>query len=339
MTKPLRIGILGAARIAPAALIKPAQRVSGVEVVAVAARNRSRAEAFAKKHGIATVHDSYQALIDDSQIDAIYNPLPNGLHGYWNQAAISAGKHVLSEKPFAANADEAKAVAARAAASSSLVVMEAFHYRYHPYITRVLEIIASGELGKIRRIETQMCIPLPKRSDIRYDINLAGGALMDVGCYAIHQARTLAGAEPEVVTAEAKCIRPGIDRWTRAQLRWADGLTGSIECALWSGKILNLSSKVIGEYGELRAINLTAPQMFNRLTVRAHDPITGNSSRRKEKITGEATYWYQLQAFLAAVRDAGPVLTPPSDSVANMEVIDAVYRAAGLEPRLPSVVK
>lgn len=204
MAGPIRIGILGAARIAPTALIKPARRIAGVEVVAIAARDRSRAESFAQKHSIATVHDSYEALLADGDIDAVYNPLPNGLHGHWNLAAIQAGKHVLSEKPFAANAEEAKLVAL-AATSSSVVVMEAFHYRYHPYIERVLEIISSGELGTIRRIETKMCIPLPMRNDIRYDISLAGGALMDVGCYAIHQARTLAGSEPEVLSAKAKC--------------------------------------------------------------------------------------------------------------------------------------
>ncbi|MBJ7260690.1 MAG: Gfo/Idh/MocA family oxidoreductase [Acidimicrobiia bacterium] len=335
MADPIRIGILGAARIAPTALIKPARRIAGVEVVAIAARDRSRAENFAQKHSIATVHDSYEALLADGDIDAVYNPLPNGLHGRWNLAAIQAGKHVLSEKPFAANAEEAKLVAL-AATNSSVVVMEAFHYRYHPYIERVLEIISSGELGTIRRIETKMCIPLPMRNDIRYDINLAGGALMDVGCYAIHQARTLAGSEPEVLSAKAKCARPEIDRWAKAELRWADGLSGSIECALWSGKLLSLTAKVTGEHGELKAINLTTPQMFHRLSVRAQNPKNGNTSKRKEKVSGETTYWYQLQAFATAVSQGGPVLTPPSDSVANMEVIDAVYKAAGLSCRWPT---
>src|SRR3954453_3465142 len=128
---PLRIGILGAARIAPAALIKPARRVDEVEVAAVAARDRVKAERFASKHGIPTVHDSYESLLDDPTIDAIYNPLPNGLHGRWTIAALEAGKHVLCEKPFTANADEAEQVA-EVEAATGLVAMEAFHYRYHP---------------------------------------------------------------------------------------------------------------------------------------------------------------------------------------------------------------
>src|SRR5882724_12256024 len=164
---PLRIGVLGAARIAPNALIKPAAAGEDVVVASVAARDRSRAQEYAAKHGIPTVHDSYEALLADPTLDAVYNPLPNGLHGRWTMAALAAGKHVLCEKPFTANADEAEAVA-DAATRSGLVVMEAFHYRYHPLFKRAVEIVRSGEIGTIERIETALCFPLPKFSDIRY---------------------------------------------------------------------------------------------------------------------------------------------------------------------------
>ena len=152
----VRIGALGAARITPAALTKPAASLDDVEVVAVAARDRSRAQTFASKHGIATVHDSYDALLADAQVEAVYNPLPNGLHGRWTIAALAAGKHVLCEKPFTANAAEAEQVAVAAAAAPGLVCMEAFHYRYHPLVERLLDIIASGEIGDVRRVETRM---------------------------------------------------------------------------------------------------------------------------------------------------------------------------------------
>jgi len=317
------------------ALVRPAKDVPEVEVVAVAARDRGRAEKFARKHGIATIHDSYDALLADPSVDAVYNPLPNGLHGQWTTRALEAGKHVLCEKPFTANAEEAEQVAAVAAAHPDLVLMEAFHYRYHPLVDRLLEIIAE-DLGPVRRVETRMCIPLPMRKDIRYQLDLAGGALMDVGCYGIHQLRTLAGAEPEVVSAEAKCIKPGVDRWAKAEMRFADGRTGSMECALWSRKLLSLGARVEGERGELRVFNMTGPQYFHRVTVKTRDPRSGVRSRRHVKVKGKATYWYQLKAFAAAVQEGGPILTPPSDSVANMRVIDAVYRAAGLEPREPS---
>ena len=332
--EPLRIGTLGAARITPTALIRPARRVPEVEVVAVAARDRERAERFAGKYKIPTVHTSYEDLIADPTVDAVYNPLPNGLHGRWTLAALKAGKPVLCEKPFTANADEAEQVAA-AARDTGLVVMEAFHYRYHPLVDRVLEIIR-GELGPLRRVETRMCIPLPSRKDIRYQLDLAGGAVMDTGCYAIHQARTLAGAEPEVVSARAKCVSPGVDRWLKADLQFPDDCTGSFECALWSGKLLSLGARVEGEHGTLKVLNLTGPQYFHRVVVRTRDPATGAERKRRERVKGEHTYWYQLNAFVAAVRDGAPYPTTPGDAVANMQVIDAAYRAAGLEPRRPS---
>ncbi len=335
--QPLRIGTLGAARITPMALLRPSRTVSGAEIVAVAARDRGRAEKFARKHGIPTVHDSYGTLLADPSVEAIYNPLPNGLHGVWTLAAIAAGKHVLCEKPFTANADEAEEVAS-AADASGLVVMEAFHYRYHPLVERLLDIIAGGELGEVHSIETRGCIPLPFPKDIRFQLTLGGGAVMDIGCYAIHQLRTLAGGEPKVTAAEAKQRSPGVDRWMRADMEFADGRTGRIECALWSRRVLSLGARVKGSLGEMTVFNMTGPQYFHRVTVRTHDPRSGVRDRRHERVKGEATYWYQLQAFVAAVREGKPVLTPPSDAVANMRVIDDVYRAAGMEPRQPTKV-
>src|ERR1700755_2326497 len=144
----LRIGTLGSSRISQAALIEPSASVAEVTVAAVAARDPARAEAFALRHGIATAHGSYQEILDDPDVDAIYNPLPNSLHGPWTLRAIAAGKHVLCEKPFASNADEAAQVA-EAAAGSGLVVMEAMHYRYHPLTRRLSDVVA--ELGGARR--------------------------------------------------------------------------------------------------------------------------------------------------------------------------------------------
>ena len=141
--KPLRIGVLGAGRIAPSALIAPARRMDNGVVHAVAARDPSRAQAYAAAPGIPKVHGDYAALLADPEIDAIYNPLPNALHGYWTNAALAAGKHVLCEKPFTANADEAEKIAA-VTRRTGLVTMEAFHYRYHGLMGQMLEIIASG---------------------------------------------------------------------------------------------------------------------------------------------------------------------------------------------------
>ena len=327
---PLRIGVLGAAKIAPSALIKPARKVDDVEVTAIAARDRAKAERFARKHGIPAVHDSYQALIDDPAIDAVYNPLPNGLHGRWTIAALEAGKHVLCEKPFTANADEAEAVAA-VANRCGRVVMEAFHYRYHPLIDRIVAIIGAGELGTLRHVETQMIIPLPSRNDIRWQLDLAGGSGMDVGCYTIHLLRTLVGEEPEVVRAASRERSPGIDKWLQADMRFAGGATGKVTASMLSPRLLSLSARVQGDQGELRVFNPYAPQHFSRLTVRSN-----GKKRTEPRSSREPTYWFQLHAFAGAVLRGEPTLTGPADSIANMRVIDAVYRAAGLEPRRPT---
>ena len=328
---PLRIATLGAARIAPAALIKPAREVDGVEVVAVAARDRNRAEKFARKHGIARVLDSYDAVLAAPDVDAVYNPLPNGLHGEWTIRALAAGKHVLCEKPFTANADEARTVA-DAATASGLVAMEAFHYRYHPVAQRMIDIVAGGEIGELRHVESFMCIPLPLPKDIRYRLDLAGGATMDTGCYAVHMNRSVAGGEPKVVSAQARTARPGVDRWMRAELHYPGGVTGTMTCALWSGTLLKVAVRAFGTDGELRVFNPTGPQFGYRMTLRRD----GTKERIRVDGAKTPTYTYQLRAFLAAVRDGVPPLTPPADAVGNMEVIDAIYRASDLGIRLPS---
>ena len=329
MAEQLRIGILGAARIAPLAITNPAKENAEVEVAAVAARDVSRAQAFAAKHGVPRVLDSYEALIADPELDAIYNPLPNGLHGRWTRAALAAGKHVLCEKPFTANAAEAREIA-ELAANSDRVVMEAFHYRYHPLALRVEELIASGELGKLRGVEANMCFPLPKFSNIRYNYSLAGGALMDAGCYAVHMVRTFGGATPEVVSAQAKLRDPQVDRAMTAELRFPEGHTGRVRCSMWSSSLLNMSAKVIGERGELRIFNPVVPQLYHRLSVRSAN------GKRVERFGRRPTYSYQLDAFAAAVLRGEPVKTTPQDAVENMTVIDAIYRAAGLPLREPS---
>ena len=322
----VRFGLLGAARIAPQALTKPARGEPRARVAVMAARDRERAERFAGKHGVERVVGSYEEVVTDPEVDAVYIPLPNGLHAPWVQAALDAGKHVLCEKPFTSNLAEAEVLAEAAAAHPELVVMEAFHYRYHPLARRMRELV-EGELGALRHVEASFCFPLPRFSDIRYQLDLAGGALMDAGCYAVHMVRLLGLGEPEVVSARAKLRSDEVDRAMVAELRFPGGHTGRIRCSMWSSSVLSLRARASGERGELRVLNPLAPQYGHRLTTR----IDGH--RRSERFPRRATYSYQLEAFCDAVLDGGPNLTPPADSVANMAVIDAVYRAAGLSPR------
>jgi len=325
----LRIGILGAAAIAPQALIKPAARVPEVTIAAVAARDRPRAEQFARRHGIPRVHDSYAELVEADDLDAVYIPLPNGLHGAWTVRALAAGKHVLCEKPFTANAEEARTVAA-AAAASDRVVMEAFHYRYHPLTARVRQLVDEGTIGAVRHVEAHLCFPLPKFSDIRYNLGLAGGATMDAGCYVLHALRTFGPGEPAVRDATARLHRPEVDRAMDIRLEYPNGATGRAIASLWSARLVDVSLRIIGETGSIRVLNFVVPQMYHRLTVR-----TANG-RRVERVPGEATYTHQLRAFHDAVANGTPVLTDAADAVATLTLIDDAYRAAGLTPRQPT---
>jgi len=321
----LRIGILGAARIAPAALVKPARSVPEVTVAAVAARDPGKAAKFARKHGIPIAHSSYDALLEDQSIDAIYNPLPNALHAPWTLRALEAGKHVLCEKPFTSNAAEAETVAA-AARVSGRVVVEAFHYRYHPLAER-MRAIAHDELGTVREVRTALCFPLPRFSDIRYNYALGGGALMDAGCYALNCLRLLGPGEPEVVSAQAKLHTPQVDRAMSAELRFPGGARGHIDASMWSRRLLGISAHVVGDRGELRVTNFVMPQMFNRLTVRV------DGRKTSERVRGEPTYLGQLRAFAGAVLRGEPVPTTPEDAVVTMRLIDDIYRAADMPVR------
>lgn len=326
----ITIGVLGAARIAPAAVVRPARRVPGVDVLSVAARDPDRAAAFAARHRIPRTHRDYESLLADPAVDAVYNPLPNGLHGRWTLAALAAGKHVLCEKPFTADAAEARTVAA-AAAASGLVVAEAFHYRYHPLAARIAEVVASGELGRLRHVDVAFSAPLARPGDIRFRLDLAGGALMDMGCYTVHLLRMVAGGEPTVSSARAKLSSPGVDRAMRVDLSLPGGGTARIRCSMFSSSLLRLHAAVEGEHGTLQAWNPFAPQMGHRLRV-----TTDATGSRVERLTRRPTYDFQLQAFADAIAGGPPVITPPQDAVATMSIIDDAYRAAGLEPRRPT---
>lgn len=248
------------------------------------------------------------------------------MHGKWTRAALEAGKHVLCEKPFTANAAEAREIA-ELAAKSDRVVMEGFHYRYHPFATRVEQIITSGELGTLQRVEVANCFWMPKFSDIRYDYALGGGALMDLGCYSVDMLRAFGGSTPEVVSAQAKVRDPRVDRAMTAELRFPEGHTGRLVCSMWSAKPPHLTAKIIGDRGELKLHPLLPFQLFS---VRSAD------GKRRERFGVRTTYAYQLDAFAAAVLRGGPVRTTPADAVENMTVIDSIYRAAGLPVREPS---
>src|ERR1700691_752993 len=227
--EPLRIGVLGAAGITSLALIEPA-RLMGAELTVIAARDPRRAEAFAAAHGVGVAVGTYEEVVNDPRVDAIYNPLPNACHAPWNRKAIEYGKHVLSEKPFACNADEAQEVYSLGR-SAQRVVADGFHYVYHPVTAHLAGLLGSGILGALERVEVTVNTPPPPPNNIRWALELAGGGLMDLGCYALHFHRWLgrwAGGEPLIVDAVGgmRAGLPGIDEWGEIELRFPSGLTG-----------------------------------------------------------------------------------------------------------------
>jgi predicted dehydrogenase len=329
VSEKIRIGILGAAGIAPEAVIEPARSVNEVEIVAVAARNRARAVEFAAEYGIPNVHDSYEALLADPDIDVVYNPTPNGLHGVWTVAAVAAGKHVLCEKPFTANANEARAVAA-ALSSSDRIVMEAFHYRYHPLTLRTIEIVRSGELGPLVSVEAGFGGPGPSRDDIRWSLPLAGGALMDVGCYPVHLLRSVVGEEPRVTAATANQADPGVDGDMEIELEFPGGATGRIRTSMQSPTPY-IYAKFVGEDGVLEVENPFIPMRGNSLR------IESGGTSRTETTTTDPSYLFQLRALADVLLRGAPIVTDLDDAIRNMDVIDSAYLAAGMQPRQPSI--
>jgi predicted dehydrogenase len=328
-SEPLRIGVLGAARIAELAIVKPA-RATGTRLVAIAARDGARASAYAAEHGVERALASYADVLAAPDVEAVYDPLPNALHGMWNLAAINAGKHVLSEKPFAANAEEAADVAA-AAHGRGLVVVEGFHYLYHPVTRRLHELLASGDLGELMHVETTLEIPDPGAGDPRWSLALAGGATMDLGCYSLHAQRVLApwgGGEPDVVAARAgeRPGAPGVDEWLEAQLRFPSGATGVARCHMASDR-RQMTYRVIGSRGEALVTNFVEPHLDDRLIFQT------SAGEFVERHGTRSSYTYQLEAFVRAVREGAPLPIDVDDAVANMRLVDACYLAAGLEPR------
>ncbi|KAL4071626.1 hypothetical protein V8B97DRAFT_1899795 [Scleroderma yunnanense] len=358
---PLKTGILGAANIAPIALIYPAKSHPDVEVYAVAARDITRAEQFAKKHGINKWfggQNGYQQLLDDPDIDAVYNALPNGLHYEWTMKALAAGKHVLLEKPSGNTAEEARRMF-ELANRKNLVLLEAFHYRFHPVIQRVKEIIDSGELGSMKEMQFVLGWPKGFVSDgnIRLNYSLGGGALMDAGCYTLSCARYLASNDPTAIV-DAKTLRypkdPRIDTATSADLLFPPSTPGgepvkvSMKCDMMVPPRFGIIPRpegvtvhIVCEQGDVHLFNYTMPVIYHYITVTPH-----GGKKRTEKVysfpptssvKGEAwwsTYRYQLEAFVDRVRGRAPqTWVTGEDSIQNMLWIEKIYEEIGLGSR------
>lgn len=320
----IRMGILGAAKIAPQALIEPARRRGDCVVVCVAAREGVRARAYAEQHGIPESLDSYEALIAHPGIDLIYNALPPHRHADLTIAALEAGKAVLCEKPFAMTAREAGAMT-DAAVRTGRPLVEAFHYRFHPVFEDILAQVRGGAIGKLCAIKSEFSVAIRYRpGELRHDPALGGGALMDLGCYALHWVRTVAGSEPRVTRAVSKLSEHGVDLVTTAQLEFGGGVTAQVRTSMAPDQRFKALLAIQGTEGILVARNLLHPHRGHSITIRK------GLSTRRYTVPGETTYDHQLAHMMDVLKTNAPSLTGGTDAVANMALIDAVYAAAGV---------
>jgi predicted dehydrogenase len=316
--EPVRWGLLSTARI-NAKLIPGLREAPNAELVAVGSRDEGTARAYASEHGIPRAHGSYEALLADPGVDAVYIPLPNALHLPWTLRALETGKHVLCEKPMARRAGDVEA-AFDAADRQGLVLMEAFMWRYHHQTERLVELVREGAIGPLRHVRAAFSHTLPEASgDVRWNAELEGGALMDVGCYCVSAMRLLCG-EPERVSAESVRSADGVDGRMLATLRFAGDALGSLECAF--DTVPRDVLEAVGLEGTLLARDPwhgRGPELLR----------TGPDGSREE-IAVEAVnpYGREVEDFSRAVRGGPAPRLGRDDAVGQARTIEALYRSA-----------
>lgn len=320
----LRIGILGAARVAPMAIVEPAARRDDVEIVGIAAQRPGSAQAFAQAHGISTIYDRYEALIADPRVNLVYNALPPHRHAELSIMALEAGKHVLCEKPFAMNAAEARRMVEIARRTDRRII-EAFHDRYHPVFLYLEDLVRAGRLGRMTRLRATFnhTIP-PTAGEFRHIKHQGGGALMDLGCYPVHWCRALMREEPEVLSALAAVTASGVDEEIRAQLRFPSGILAEIEASMSPGWDMHARFHVEGERGSVDLINSLLPHRGHSIVERIDGTL------REHTIAGGTTFDYQMAKVIEVLATGVPAETEGADPIGNMATIDDIYAAAGL---------
>ncbi|MBI3972679.1 MAG: Gfo/Idh/MocA family oxidoreductase [Chloroflexi bacterium] len=322
--RPLRWGILSTARIARQRFIPGVRSGAEGEVVAIASRDAAKAQAVATELGIPHAHGSYEALLADPEVDAVYIGLPNGLHPEWTIKAAQAGKHVLCEKPLARRAADARRMV-EACRQAGVLLMEAFMNRLHPQHARVLELIKDGAIGEPAIIRASFCFLMaPDRragGDVRLQRDLEGGALMDVGCYAVNAARYLFGAEPVEVSAQQR-VDPafGVDTAFAAVLRFPGDRLALVDGSFDAAGTQRY--EIAGPGGTIAVERAYTPP---------HAPvtiaITQGGRQRTEDIPAVDQYALEADHFARSVC-AGRLLPPAEDGLAQAAVIEALYRSA-----------
>ncbi len=319
-----KIGILGAAGIAPRSIIQPANRRKDTVIHAVASRRPGAAAAYAEKHGIAKAYDSYEAMLADPDIDIIYNALPPAGHKQWSIAALKAGKHVLCEKPIAMDANEAAEMVA-AAEQTGRILMEAFHDRYHPAFLHLLALKTAGRLGRLKSVRAEFHVDIPfDPKSIRHDPSQGGGAMMDLGCYPVHWVRSIMGAEPEILSASGTLNPLGVDQSMHVEMRFPDGTAATVNADIASPPFRGLL-RLEGENGIVELDNPCLPHKGHSI----REWLDGEPYREHTLGAG-TTYDYQLAAMIEAVETGKAPLTGGADAVGNMAAVDRIYQASGM---------
>ena len=313
----MRLGLLSTAKI-NRAILAGASATERVEVVAVASRDEARARSYAAEHGIPSAHGSYDGLLADPAVDAVYISLPNGMHHPWTMKALAAGKHVLCEKPYSRHPDEVEE-AFDAASAAGLVLAEAFMYRHHPQTATVRRLVADGELGRLCAVKATFSFPLRDLSDVRALPELDGGALMDVGCYCVSGIRLLAG-DPEHVRGEQVTGPTGVDMAFHGTLRCADDVVGQFEASFRSPQRQRLEA--VGEDGVLVAEAPWRVDLGGSLT------LTRDGATEVVEVETADAYTLELVNLADAIDGRADSLLGREDAVGQARTIDALYRSA-----------
>lgn len=321
--KTIHFGILGAARIAANQLIPAMKEAQGVEITALASRDEARGRTFAERHDIPVCYASYEELLCDPRIDAVYIPLPNHLHAPMTILAAKHGKHVLCEKPAARNKAEANQMIA-ACRAHRVVFREAFMYTHHHQWKRVREIIASGEIGSLRAVHAVFSFLLNRDNDIRLQPEMGGGALYDVGCYAVHAIRTLMdGSEPVSVKASAAFYESGVvDQTLLAILEFSGGRFGYLDCSFSFAD--RQCVEIIGDRGTIRVEYPFRPDKGT-----PNLQIATEDVHRVETLAHDAMYRLMVESFAEAIRTGNTLVEEEDGTLQNMAWMERIYAAAG----------
>ena len=313
----VRIGVLGTARVVPYALLEPSKNMPGIRVTAVASRQLARAREFSRRHDIPIAIEGYDALLSCADVDAIYVALPTGLHAHWSRMALESGKHVLCEKPLTTTAESSRAVLALAQ-TQRLVLEEAMHLRFLRKLQRQCQLVASGDFGAVRRVES--CFRHPniemKDDDFRLETTFGGGAGLDLGCYAVNCLHMVTGEVAEIKSVRCEYLATGVDCWMRAEIALPCGAEGAIECGFAGTYRPRFDVSITCEHGWIR---------WHRegLLAQLHGTLT------YEPTGPERTYDLQLEAFALSITHAA-TWHPRIDVIATAEVVDAMYAKAGM---------